>query len=159
MSITMTADHHHAAHTGPQPSVPRPMPVVVQILSTLMFGAFSIIAVVMAFHSFWLAGFVIAAILGWRGGFVPGNFNQVSADEIAERVRALSPEAQHRSSGNTSFDAYRGDMLRRLEEEQDNFDGFLTRLREAKDRSEFDTFMDERASKARREAIEVHDES
>ena len=52
------------------------------------------------------------------------------------------------SSGNAAFDAYKAETLRRLEEEQDNFEAFLERLREAKDKAEFDQFMDERARKA-----------
>jgi hypothetical protein len=54
-----------------------------------------------------------------------------------------------RSSGNTAFDAYKNETLRRLEEEQENFEAFLERLREAKDKSEFDQFMDERAKAAK----------
>jgi len=54
-----------------------------------------------------------------------------------------------RSSGNTAFDAYKTETLRRLEEEQENFEAFLKRLREAKDKSEFDQFMDERAKTAK----------
>lgn len=53
-----------------------------------------------------------------------------------------------RSSGNSAFDAYKEETLRRLEEEQDSFQAFLERLRAAKDKAEFDQFMDERASKA-----------
>lgn len=52
------------------------------------------------------------------------------------------------SSGNSAFDAYRDETIQRLEEEQANFEAFLERLREAKDKSEFDQFMDERAKKA-----------
>ena len=37
--------------------------------------------------------------------------------------------------------------LRRLEEEQDNFHDFLKRLRDAKDKAEFDQFMEDRAGK------------
>ena len=51
-------------------------------------------------------------------------------------------------SGNAAFDAYKADTLRRLEEEQENFEAFLERLRAAKDKSEFDQFMDERADAA-----------
>ncbi len=51
------------------------------------------------------------------------------------------------SSGNSAFDAYKADTLRRLEEEQGKFSEFLQRLRDAKDKSEFDDFMDERAKK------------
>ncbi len=47
------------------------------------------------------------------------------------------------SSGNRAFDEYRQDTLRRLEEEQAEFKGFLDRLRHAKDKAEFDQFMSE----------------
>lgn len=52
-----------------------------------------------------------------------------------------------KSSGNSAFDAYKAETLRRLEEEQDNFEAFLKRLRDAKDQAEFDQFMDDRAQK------------
>ncbi len=45
------------------------------------------------------------------------------------------------SSGNHAFDEYRAETLKRLEEEQNEFKGFLARLRDAKDRAEFDQFM------------------
>ena len=48
------------------------------------------------------------------------------------------------SSGNHAFDEYRAETLRRLEEEQNEFSGFLERLRFAKDKAEFDQFMAER---------------
>lgn len=48
------------------------------------------------------------------------------------------------SSGNSAFDEYRNDTLRRLEEEQREFKAFLERLRFAKDKTEFDAFMAER---------------
>ena len=47
-------------------------------------------------------------------------------------------------SGNTAFDEYRAETLRRLEEEQREFLDYLERLRRAKDREEFDRFMAER---------------
>lgn len=53
-----------------------------------------------------------------------------------------------RSSGNTAFDAYREETLRRLNEEQEAFQSFLQRLRDAKDKTEFDAFMEERARSA-----------
>jgi hypothetical protein len=49
------------------------------------------------------------------------------------------------SSGNSAFDAYREETIRRLEDEQGAFEAFLKRLRDAKDKQEFDAFMDERA--------------
>ena len=51
------------------------------------------------------------------------------------------------SSGNRAFDEYRQDTLRRLEEEQAEFKGFLDRLRHAKDKAEFDQFMSEHRSR------------
>ena len=58
-----------------------------------------------------------------------------------------SAPSMMRSTGNTAFDAYKADTLRRLEEEQDQFEAFLERLRDAKDKAEFDQFMDERTRK------------
>ena len=49
-----------------------------------------------------------------------------------------------RSTGNRAFDEYREETLRRLEEEVDEFQAFLQRLRHAKDKAEFDQFMAER---------------
>jgi hypothetical protein len=53
---------------------------------------------------------------------------------------------RHRSrgmgrTGNTAFDGYREETLRRLEEERDAFLAFLDQLRAAKDQAEFDQFM------------------
>lgn len=47
-------------------------------------------------------------------------------------------------TGNAAFDDYREETLRRLEEEQSAFVGFLEQLRRAKDKAEFDQFMAER---------------
>jgi hypothetical protein len=51
------------------------------------------------------------------------------------------------TSGNRAFDEYRTETLRRLEEEQKEFAGFLDRLRFAKDKAEFDQFMNERRNR------------
>lgn len=51
------------------------------------------------------------------------------------------------SSGNRAFDDYRSETLKRLEEEQREFKEFLERLRFAKDRAEFDQFMNERRNR------------
>jgi len=48
------------------------------------------------------------------------------------------------SSGNSAFDEYRQETLKRLEEEQQEFRDFLDRLRFAKDKTEFDQFMADR---------------
>lgn len=55
------------------------------------------------------------------------------------------------SSGNAAFDDYRADQLRRLEEERARLDAeieafhdYMANLNKAKDREEFDRFMNER---------------
>ena len=48
---------------------------------------------------------------------------------------------QQTTSGNRTFDEYRTETLRRLEQEQRDFQDFLARLRMAKDKAEFDQFM------------------
>lgn len=65
--------------------------------------------------------------------------------------RRMSRRHGFHSSGNTAFDAYKAETLRRLMDEQGSFEAFLERLRAAKDKSEFDQFMDERAAAARDE--------
>ncbi len=50
-------------------------------------------------------------------------------------------------SGNRAFDEYRAATLRRLEEEHGEFKSFLDRLREAKDKAEFDQFMADRRNR------------
>ena len=44
-------------------------------------------------------------------------------------------------TGNYALDAYREETLKRLEDEHSEFLNFLQKLREAKDKSEFDQFM------------------
>lgn len=48
------------------------------------------------------------------------------------------------STGNSAFDNYRDETLRRLEDERKAFDDFMGRLRQAKDQAEFEQFMNER---------------
>ena len=53
----------------------------------------------------------------------------------------------HSSSGNRAFDEYRTETLKRLEDEQREFRDFLARLRQAKDKAEFDQFMAEQRNR------------
>ncbi len=55
---------------------------------------------------------------------------------------------QPRTSGNQAFDEYRVATLRRLEEEQREFQEFLARLLAAKDKAEFDQFMADRRTRS-----------
>ena len=58
--------------------------------------------------------------------------------------RGLGGFGPLRSTGNAAFDSYREETLRRLEEEAEEFQTFLERLRKARDKAEFDQFMAER---------------
>ncbi len=52
-------------------------------------------------------------------------------------------------SGNRAFDDYRAETLRRLEDEQKEFVEYLDRLRQARDKAEFDQFMADRKRPSR----------
>jgi hypothetical protein len=147
-SIDTTDQHHTKSHF-------ERTPVPVQILSTLLFGAFGILAVILAFSQSLVGGIIVATIIGWRGGFAPGHWGTGPALPSVQTLMSLAPQASQRTSGNASFDAYKTDTLQRLEGEQTSFENFLGRLRAAKDKSEFDTFLDRRA----RRVTETQNES
>ena len=94
-----------------------------------------VIALILAFILFWPLGLALLAYVIWSNRMFNGNCTR----------RARHGRMAFTSSGNTAFDAYKADTLRRLQEEQDAFEAFLNRLREAKDKAEFDQFMEERA--------------
>jgi hypothetical protein len=65
-------------------------------------------------------------------------------ERMQEAARRWGGSRDFPSSGNSAFDEYRAETLRRLEEEQKEFKDFLDRLRHAKDKTEFDQFMADR---------------
>ncbi|NBB98181.1 MAG: DUF2852 domain-containing protein [Alphaproteobacteria bacterium] len=91
-----------------------------------------IAAMVLGFILFWPIGLALLAYMIW------GKNMFTSSCKTSKRLNGV-----HASSGNTAFDAYKADTLRRLEDEQADFDAFLGRLRAAKDKAEFDAFMSE----------------
>ncbi|MBI6629993.1 DUF2852 domain-containing protein [Pontibaca salina] len=99
-----------------------------------------IAAMILGFILFWPLGLAILAYLIWSKRMFNSSCNR------RHSRRHGAPLTQ--STGNSAFDAYREETLRRLEEEQHSFEAFLERLREAKDKAEFDQFMDERARTA-----------
>jgi len=108
-----------------------------------------IIAMVLGFVFFWPIGLALLGYMIWSKRMF-GN------KSCARRTNtAFGSHRVHQSSGNMAFDAYKAETLRRLEEEQDAFDSFLQRLRDAKDKSEFDTFMQDRARGARTDTPET----
>lgn len=62
-----------------------------------------------------------------------------------------------RPTGNMAFDRYKTDTLARLEREQAEFEAFLGRLREARDKAEFDQYMDDRARAAQETPAEAEE--
>lgn len=56
------------------------------------------------------------------------------------------------TTGNEAFDSYRDETLKRLEDEQTNFRKFMENLRAAKDKAEFDQFMQSREDRGFEEA-------
>ncbi len=131
------------------------LPVSVQILSTILFAAFAIPVTIVALNVFWPAGVAMALMLAWRGGFAPTGRPSPAPRNVEEAVQSLVPTARDRSSGNASFDAYKAEMMDRLEAEQTNFEAFLERLRATKDQSEFDRFMDDRAERVSRDEAQA----
>ena len=98
-----------------------------------------IAAMVLGFIVFWPIGLALLAYMIWSKRMFNGS--------CATRTR----NAHHafKSSGNSAFDAYKAETLRRLQDEQDAFEAFLDRLREAKDKAEFDQFMADRDNRKR----------
>jgi hypothetical protein len=109
---------------------------------------------VVSFIIWWPIGLAALAFLLWSGRMGCG-CHGTSWRERRERWREAREEwrAMRRggwsmpSSGNAAFDDYRAETLKRLEDEQQEFVGFLDRLRRAKDKAEFDQFMAQRGAK------------
>ena len=94
-----------------------------------------IAAMILGFIFFWPLGLALLAYMIWSKRMFNGS--------CAAR-RHHSHGQKFRSSGNTAFDAYKAETLKRLQDEQSAFEEFLQRLRDAKDKAEFDQFMDDR---------------
>jgi hypothetical protein len=107
-----------------------------------------IAAMVLGFILFWPIGLALLAYLIWSKRMF-----STSCRKSGANWRQTS--AAMRPSGNSAFDAYKSDTLRRLEDEQQKFEAFLERLREAKDKAEFDQFMEERARKTEERSSEA----
>jgi hypothetical protein len=90
-----------------------------------------IAVVVVGFVLFWPIGLALLAYILWS--------KRMSCQSWG-RFHNHHRRAMGRT-GNTAFDSYREETLKRLEEERDAFLSFLDQLRAAKDRAEFDQFM------------------
>ena len=94
-----------------------------------------IVAIVIGFFVFWPIGLAILFYMIWSKRMGCNSWNR----------HLRSKNRMHMgSTGNSAFDSYREETLKRLEEERDAFLSFLDELRSAKDRAEFDQFMTRR---------------
>lgn len=105
-----------------------------------------IAAMVLGFVIFWPVGLALLAYMIWGKQMFARSCGQRRHHNHSDNqswgrhaMRAAQP------TGNRAFDSYKADALRRLEEEQEAFEAFLQRLRTSKDKTEFDSFMEDRA--------------
>ena len=104
--------------------------------------------VILGFIVFWPVGLALLIYLKWSGRMFcsrHGRYGHWHGTNGREGWDAW--KRRQRTSGNVAFDEYREETLRRLDEEQREFQEFLDRLRAAKDRAEFDQFMNERRNR------------
>ncbi len=111
---------------------------------------------VLGFIVWWPIGLALLAFTVWSGRMACTRYGlerwQSKMARMQEKMDRMRTRMQGDgggfwappSSGNRAFDEYRAETLRRLEDEQREFQEFLVRLREAKDKAEFDQFMAER---------------
>lgn len=95
-----------------------------------------IAAMVLGFIAFWPVGLALLAYMIWSNRM------------FGCSKRSHAPRYSAPTTGNATFDAYREQTLKRLEDEHREFMDFLEKLREAKDKAEFDQFMDRRGAAA-----------
>ncbi|MDU8926467.1 DUF2852 domain-containing protein [Alisedimentitalea sp. MJ-SS2] len=100
-----------------------------------------IVAMILGFIFIWPVGLALLFYMIWSKRMFNGSCSR-------RHHRRHAHFHATRSSGNSAFDAYKQETLRRLEDEQGQFEAFLQRLRDAKDKTEFDAFMEERAAEA-----------
>ena len=117
---------------------------------------------VVSFVVFWPIGLAILGYMIWSGRMRCRTKGKVAAfNATGFGMGKGGPGRWYRggfpTSGNRAFDDYREETLNRLQEEHEEFQSFLEKLRHARDKSEFDQFMADRTRKA--EASDVEDSS
>lgn len=131
-----------------------------------------IAAMIVGFVLFWPLGLAILFYMIWSGRMAcgyQGTWNENRQERWERRMAKMQDKINRwwafraemtgqpsgfTPTGNRAFDEYRSETIRRLEDEANEFKDFLERLRHAKDKAEFDQFMDER----RNRPIDVRDE-
>jgi hypothetical protein len=106
-----------------------------------------ITVMVLGFIVWWPIGLAILGFMLWSGrmGWGRGHWGRWKKSGCTNR--AAPWHARGYDSGNSAFEEYKAETLRRLEDEQQEFLDFLQRLRQSKDKVEFDQFMAERRNK------------
>ncbi|MDE0942161.1 MAG: DUF2852 domain-containing protein [Alphaproteobacteria bacterium] len=102
---------------------------------------------ILSFILFWPVGLAILGYLIWSGRMQCWKLGNLGGRGRWHNARSKGhhhKDSYEASSCNSAFDAYRDETLKRLEDEQSEFEGFLEQLRHAKDKAEFDQFMDDR---------------
>jgi len=109
---------------------------------------------VLGFVIFWPIGLAILAYMLWSGRMGcsartgASNWQQRVAGKWERKMERWGMQAKaYAPTGNSAFDEYRQETLKRLEQEAEEFHTFLDRLRMAKDKSEFEQFMAERRNR------------
>ena len=108
-----------------------------------------IAVMVLGFILFWPVGLAILAYLLWSGRMGCRSERNGWQSRWERKMHAWGGgrPGGFASTGNRAFDEYREETLKRLEDEAREFQGFLDRLRMAKDKAEFDQFMTERRNR------------
>jgi hypothetical protein len=114
-----------------------------------------IVLTILGFVLWWPLGLAMLFFVLWSKGMLcwghGGAHWQNKMERMQEKMDRMRGKMERAwgpaSSGNRAFDDYRAETLRRLEDEEKEFREFLTRLRAAKDKAEFDQFMSERRNR------------
>ncbi len=115
-----------------------------------------IAAMILGFILFWPVGVALLAYMIWGKQMFSRSCSHSRHHDHAAQSWGRSGFHAAQTTGNVAFDSYKAEALRRLEEEQAAFEAFLQRLRNSKDKSEFDAFMEDRArSNAAQDAAEA----
>ncbi len=109
-----------------------------------------IAATVLGFIAFWPLGLFLLAYMIWsKRMFSKCHGSWGGKDQHAHMTGMRMRRYGFGPSGNSAFDSYKADTLDRLEREQEEFEAFLKRLRESRDKAEFDQYLDDRARAAK----------
>lgn len=129
-------------------------------------SAFEIIAMVLGFIVFWPIGLAILGYKFWQRRTGAADLQTVASNTWhnaraswtsagASTPRPWSRGYSPSSTGNRAFDEWKSAELARLEEERQKlenahreFADFLDNIRKAKDREEFERFMNERRNRS-----------